>query len=380
VILLTAAAMALMIGCQSTDNTHEESLCPVTVDATSWSVFNDIATRLKAGSPVPAEDYEAYMTLPGMSLWQRSLRSSSPSARKMATWLDAAFGEGNWASGKISSNQRMMVTSFRYSYDHRELVDGRIKEFEQSQSCRLDSLVRFWIDPANLPATPLSVHFLSGMSEVRIKNDSLIVDTGLLVAAGPDRVARQLASLLYRNHQVIPGGNPAQLEGAESLVQTWRVVTNQSVATWIEEIPNTEFRSDHPRLGNISVIPEALFDKAIRSLDRTNELLPEILPDPALLEARGLSLTKWFIGQNAFDAVGYCMASTIVGHLGADRLHEAARSVPGFLATYQEAALLNPTPLPLPGESGGQLYLSMPTFRPDVFQGLHELLAKSFPE
>jgi hypothetical protein len=384
VLLFSAILAALLTGCQATDKSVEEAnaelACPVIIDTESWRTFDDIANRMKAGETVPDAEVEAFMDLPGMSLWSRSQAPFSPSAINMANWLDAAFGPGTRAKGKNPSSRKKMVKNYRYTHDHRETVNGFITEFEQNQRCQVDSLVQYWIDPPNRPAGPIVVCIVPSQSEVRIMNDTLLVDTGLLVAGGPDQAARQLASLLYRNWQAIPGGNPAQLEGGASLAQTWRVLTNQGVTTWIEQFTATEFRDDHPRLGKINIIPEDSFVLAVRAIGQTNTQMADILTDPTLLDKRGRRLTNWFIGQNAFQNLSFSMAATIEGQLGSDRLREAGHSVPAFLAAYQEAALLNPVPQPLPGDAGRDLYHCMPPINPDVFQGLFALLLETFPE
>ena len=66
--------------------------------------------------------------------------------------------------------------------------------------------------------------------------------------------------------------------------------------------------------------------------------------------------------------------------LGEDRLRQASRSVPGFLAAYQEAALLNPDPAPSPGLPGNELFETVPPLNPELFDKLHAMLSRIFPE
>ena len=74
------------------------------------------------------------------------------------------------------------------------------------------------------------------------------------------------------------------------------------------------------------------------------------------------------------------MASVIAAQLGEDRLRTSGRSVPAFVAAYQEAALLNPVPLPVPGALGVDLTQTVPPLDPEVFAKLHQLLLQYFPE
>jgi hypothetical protein len=54
--------------------------------------------------------------------------------------------------------------------------------------------------------------------------------------------------------------------------------------------------------------------------------------------------------------------------------------VPEFFAAFQEAALLNPVPTPVPGTAGAPLSASVPAFEPDMFAKLHALLVRLFPQ
>ena len=189
-----------------------------------------------------------------------------------------------------------------------------------------------------------------------------------------------MASLLYRNHQIIDGENPAVLEGGASVAHAFRVAANEGLAGWIARNPYTEFRDDHPRLGSIKVIPENIFQTARRVLEYGGRLFPDMVADPAVMEARGRSFTNFMTGQNAYGSLGYAMAAVIEARWGEERLREAGRSVSGFLAAYQEAAAANPVPAPEPGTEGVSLPETMPPFEPAVFDGLMALLRATFPE
>ena len=76
---------------------------------------------------------------------------------------------------------------------------------------------------------------------------------------------------------------------------------------------------------------------------------------------------------------GYAMVATIIYHLGQDRLLAVRNSVPDFLAAYQEAAMMNPSPRPMPGAEGSQLSDCMGPLDPGVYEQIQELLQRNYP-
>ena len=338
--------------------------------------------RLVAGETVSPSDREAFVNSPAVDLWRRSLKPNAPTTTNISNWLDAAFATDEDAPtrGKANPNRRLLADSYRYSFGHRALVDSLLEDFRVRGACELADRIDYWVAKDNLPADDPVVVFLPALSEIRIENDTLLVDTGTLVAGGVDQAVDQIASLIYRNRQVIDGENPSQTEGGVSVANAFRVSVNEGLAGWIARNPETEFRDDHPRLGSIKVVPETFYHAARRVLDYGGKLFPDIMDDPAAMEERGRSFTNFMTGQNAYGSLGYAMASVIVAHGSEDKLREAGRSVPGFLAAYQEAAAANPVPAPEPGAAGTELYQTMPPLEPAVFEGLMDLLRATFPE
>ena len=103
-----------------------------------------------------------------------------------------------------------------------------------------------------------------------------------------------------------------------------------------------------------------------------------MLADPAVMETRGQSFARSMAASSAFSKMGLAMAEVIVGRLGEERLHQVRQSVPDFFAAYQEAARLNPTPIPEPGSEGIVLYESVAALEEDLFEPLHSLLVRHF--
>lgn len=379
---LAAAALfaALLAGCGSSEDTGGSTTCGVAMDTSAWEAFLTLGSRLESGAEVPRGELEAFAEVPGVLLWRESLAPRSPAPANVGNWLEVAFGVGDDARrGKVNANRRLMGDSYRYSWANRAEVDTLLAGFRREGACRLADRTAFWIEPGNLPAGGLAVVFLPALSEIRIARDTLVVDTGVLVAGGLDQAVDQMVSLLYRNYQAIPGLNPAELEGKESVAQSFRVITNEGVAGWAARTLDTEFRADHPRLGRLALVPETFYETALRVMEVGAELFPALLADPEAMAARGRSFTEFLMGQNGFGQLGYAMASVIEARLGEERLRDAGRTVPGFLAAYQEAALMNPSPPAVLGAPGTRPYEAMPPFTPGIYEGLLALLRESFP-
>lgn len=378
-VLMAALALA---GCGDGGQQDVSDPCPVTTDDDVWRTFLDLAGRLDEGQAVERDELLAFAEMPVMTQWRRSLAPNSPSPINIANWLDSAFSANNAATtrGKTNPNRRMLTESYNYSFGHRAAIDSLLEDFRAQGACRLDELVEFWIAEENRRDMQIVAAFLPAQSEIRFENDTLLVDTGAFMASGVDQAVEQIASLLYRNHQIIPGENPAILEGGASVAHAFRATVNEGLAGWIARNPETEFRDDHPRLGSIRVVPEKFFQTSRRVLDYGGRIFPAMVADPAVMEARGRAFTNFMTGQNAYGSLGYAMAAVIEARWGEERLREAGRTVPGFLAAYQEAAEGNPVPAPEPGTAGVSLHQTMPPFDPVVFEGLMELLRSTFPE
>jgi len=104
--------------------------------------------------------------------------------------------------------------------------------------------------------------------------------------------------------------------------------------------------------------------------------IPDFINSDTDLQAKGQDFVRTIAAAQLFTKGGYAMAATIAEHLGEDRLVQVKGSVSGFVSSYQEAALLNPTPLPRPGQPGVKNFQTMPPLSPEVFQWLMNILAK----
>lgn len=385
-LLLAAAALLLLGSCGTKDQGGSTSAkttarCPAVMDTGGWDAFKTLGDRYLAGEQVTAAELEAFGNEPAVTVWRESMTENVPSAVKVGNWVESAFWDvsGQGRTQKMNSDRITFGQAMRFSYDKRQDIDPLLARFtEEGHLCDLYDLANRWLDPAKLP-DPFVVRFLASKPELRSHNGALVADTGLLLAGGPKQLVGQMAAILYRDRQALPGPSPLEMEGAEAVAQTLRVMLNEGVAAWIEDMPHTYFNPVHPRLAKVVFVPENVFAIGVRALDIFNTNLPRLLADEAVMAGSGQDLARAIAGSGAFTQGGYCMAAVIAARLGEDRLHAVRLSPPAFLEAYQEAALQNALPLPLPGAEGSQLYETMPAFEGGVYEGLLKVLEEHFP-
>ncbi len=389
-LILTGLLVLSLAGCggadqadTSADNKSASSDardCQVTVNTEGWTSFVVMANQMADGHAVPQEDLLAYAQLPVVSAWRNSQAPNIPRASNVANWLEGAWWDRLGKSGKkkANSNRRTLGRSYRYSQSHGAQIEQLLTEFtDGAQQCVINDLADSWISSENRPR-PLVINFLPILAEVRTFEGEIFADTGVLQAGGADQTARQIAALLYRNLEGLQGQSPLESEGEQSVAECLRVVMNEGIAGWIEKTTDIEFDSAHPSLHKVHIVPEDFFTKTQETVRVFENMLPPLFADPTKMADNGNNFARYLAGSNAFSQTGIGMATVIAVRLGEERLQQEHLSVPGFLAAYQEAALQNATPLPIPGTLGVELYETVPALSPTVYEPLHALVTKYF--
>ncbi len=351
---------------------------PVSVDTGAWRAFVQTGTSLMAGeNPDPAE-LQAFALTPAAGAWRRSMAPTVPSLVRMTNWLIATFGDkpGKPLPYKNTPDLRAMTMSFRYSFNHRALVDSLVAGLGDPDVLgKFQAKLATWIEPDSLPRH-LVLACLPAKPEIRIQQDTVLIDTGVLTAGGIPQTMDQTASLLYRTYQVPPVTNPAGLKGEDSLAESCLLMRNEGVAAYIEKRVDTYFRQDHPKLNKVSIIPQGIAFIAGSMIAKADTILPPLMTDPDLMAARASDFANSMVASGGFTKLGYAMAATIAGNLGEDRLAASSRTVRGFFAAYQEAAALNPLPRPQPGAAGYSWYASVRPFDHDLYLDLKDILER----
>jgi len=313
-----------------------------------------------------------------MALWLKSTDGDAPPPELLGRWIELAFWDelGRTGPRKKGANARTMSISYRYSYDNLAKINKYISDYSSDQKgCQLLELAQKWLDTDKIPQ-PLILHFFPGKPELRILENNLFLDTGAAVSTPPDIMNRQIVSLLYRNHQALRGENPIEVNGALAITNSLRTFCNEGIVNWISDMPNVYFTGNHPTLNKIEIASEDMFHSGRNVIGLVEKNIPEFIKSDAKLQANGQEFARSLAASHSFTKGGYAMAATIAGHLGENRLVQVKGSVSEFVAAYQEAALLNPDPLPYPGRPGVANHQTMPPFSPEVFTWLMEILAK----
>lgn len=361
--------------------THSVADCGLTTDSSAWTAFKEVADRINAGTIMTKEELDAFGDLPPVALWRDSYQSDYLTAQRVGNWLEGTFWEelGRKGEQKYNSNRKDFISSYHYSLDNRDRIDERLAELTGPRKCDLTEIARFWIEPDLMPRI-LAIHFLPAKMDMRIFGDNLLVDTGIVSATRVDQIIRQMAALLYRNFQSVPGPNPTKQEGAEALAHSFRILMNKGISGWIEKSINLEYDRKNPFMLNFSVVPENFFAMTQKMIKTMNSQLGPMLDDEDKMNENGQELASHLAVSGGFDEGSYGMAAVISARLGEDKLRQAGRSVPAFLAAFQEAALANPVPAPQPGDPGTELFQTVPPLDPEIFTKLHAMLTEVFPD
>ena len=350
--------------------------CPLAIDFSAWDAFAAIGRETAAGNRPDDRLITAFSENPVVAVWAQTMDQVDVQPLHVTNWLEETFKD-EWQVTdlqKVNSNRRTMARTYRYSFEHREEIEGLLAPFRTgTYDCRIRDALDRWIDPARLPAD-LVLAFLPGKPEIRSGGSTLLVDTGVLQAGGADQTLNQTVALAYRTFQLDDLENPNAQEGEDALAGTATLIRNEGVAAYLEKRAETYFAREHPTLGKVRIIPESIANTANMAVVYADSALPALFADPAVMASRAIDMPRRFTASGAFDKLGFAMAATIADRLGEDRLVAASRTVSGFWSAYQEAAALNPLPAPLPGALGHPWYASLRPLDPEAFAGLKGLL------
>lgn len=354
--------------------------CPVRLNDAGWTAFRVLGDRIVAGAEVTRDELVAFGGMPVIAQWRATMASPQPSADRVANWIESTFWDqlGDGRPQKASRDRWAMKANMEFGYGNRDAIDAKLAAFAaEGRACAIAALARRWTRPDSLPAS-IEIRVQPALTELRYDAGVIYVDAGMFLAARNEQFVRHIGALLYRNHGAPPGPPPHGEQGAEALLQTMRALMAEGVAQWIENPADLYFGADHPTLSGVNIVPEELFTKAQEVIDLLDTRLPAPLADASLMDDMGPALANTMVARNGYIGTGFAMASVIAARLGEDRLAAAAHSVPGFFAAYQEAALRNASPPPVPGALGVELYECVPPLSPATYEALHARLVERF--
>lgn len=364
--------------------------CAVHIDAVAFAAYRDLGSRLTRGEQVPDEAFARVWALPAYTALFSTTSSTLVNARILTNVTryvhgdPAATASKRGAPGRSGSKaakvpkRKDLVDALTWARDHGSELDSLVHVVSTTPlACGILSAVAGYLQPELLPDT-LRVSFLVAGPDVRWTGGRMLVDAGVVAAAGSARLPRLLAAQLYYALGPASGPEPAAAGGgAEALAATFAKLHRNGVTGWIEDFPEVEFDDTHPIVGRPEKERQNWHRLAVRALSTIQEMLPALLADPAVLAAKGTLVDDLLRGNGSYRATGYAMAALVATRLGEPRLQAAARGTPAdFLTAYQEAATMGDSPV-LAGRAWikpGEL-ADLPPFPEPVYRSLKALLA-----
>lgn len=325
--------------------------CAVRIDPTAYAAFTDLARRLTRAETVPDAAYSRVWALPAYA----SLFDATDSRLVNASILTnvtryvysdrpggppARVAPDRRGSRAIAVPKRKdLLDALTWARDHRAALDSVVNVVSTTPLiCGVLPTVAPYVHPDRLPDT-LRVTILVAGPDVRWVNGCLLVDAGVIAAAGPARLPRLLAAQLYRALAPLDGPAPAAAGGGVAALRaTFAQLRREGVSAWIEGFPELEFDDSHPLLGRPEAERRDWHRLAVSSLATLQKMVPGLFDRPETIDTQGAVLDDLFRGAGTYRATGYAMAAVIATRLGEPRLQAVARGTPAdFIAAYQEA-------------------------------------------
>ena len=348
----TLLALLLLSGCGGGNNTDQKSpesigttyrstACPLVVTDQALASFYDLVDRIAAGDDVDLEAMGQVLAQPIWDRWRRSFEPERVSVAQVARAFFVTLRSRDELPPRLQDKPNRLDYARNYGFhlERRAEIEAYVNDFMTDDlACTVKELLDGWVNEAVLADT-LRVDFVVGHPEIRLFEGHIMVDAGMAWASGRTQISRFIASTVYRKAALIEGRAPEAAQGADILLQSLRLVCNEAIPAYLDEVDDIAFDIRHPALGHASPKPSQYCDQARRTLrtldaDLTRTLL---LPDPT--DEHWRQMYRIFVGAQSWLPTGWYMARVITDQLGEPRLQEASHTVAGFFAAYQEAAL-----------------------------------------
>ncbi len=318
--------------------------CPLVLDWSAVAAFYDLADRVAAGEAVTIEEMGQVVSGPTWDHWRRSFAPERIAPARVARSLFIALRGQEELPARLRSKavELEQVRNYTFALDQRERLTTYLEEFVATDVlCEVPTLLEGWVPAGALPDT-LRVDLVVGLPEIRYFEERFLLDPGLAWASGREQIVRFLASTLYRDVAAIEGVDPDQAQGPDIALHTLRLLRNEAVPAYLDQLADIAFDGRHPVLAHAAVSPVDLCDQALRSLQGLDAVLTRLRnwEDPG--QAEWSQVYRFFVGSQSWQSTSWFMARTVAAALGEDRLREASTTVRGFWAAYQEAALAMP--------------------------------------
>ena len=198
----------------------------------------------------------------------------------------------------------------------------------------------------------------------------MIVDAGLALAAGPDKLFRMLAGQFYAD--AVPLREPwavHETSGDRAVAATFDQLRFQGAMSWIMDFPHLVFDGGHPVLSRVNELHSRTRERGLDNIERIDLMLSTMVAQPGMLQEKGATIDGMLRINGLYSPMGYVMAETLAAVAGEARMREALLTTTAFLAAYQEAALAARTISSATPDTGP------PPLSPAVIEAMRPLIA-----
>jgi len=342
------ARLLLLLGlcCLAIAPTSAQAESGIRFDTASLDAFWAIASQLQAGETVAEADFEALLAEDGFRILVQTSREQEYNTPIITRLLERVFIASTTDGSVVNSPFRKPVKrqdtfqNYEYLRDRRELVEAMLApaELEKLGNRITDLLAPY--QPSSPLVSRLILHIVPMRPDIRLFEGHLLVDAGLMVAAGHQQLANILASVVYRDIAQASSTMPTDTAGLPALQATFLKIAHEGVASWVERYVEVQFDDEHPSLG----IPPDFRTESVRRcghiVTQMDKYLGIMFERPEVIGEKGLLIDEVIRGANSYESVGFAMAALIVARFGEERLQEVSNSARAFISAYQEAAVM----------------------------------------
>jgi len=360
----------------------EASSCQAVVTDHALAGFYQWADRIEAGEEPTVDDLSRLASQPAWDRWCRSFEPNVVPASHLGRTVFIALRGREELPFKLRDKSYRLdtVSAYEINLELRPQIEQFITDFAAAElACDVHRELQGWV-PAELMPDTLYVDFVSSVPEIRFYEDHFMIDGGMALAAGKRQIVRSMSSVLYRQRMTVDGLAPDKAVGHGKVAQCMRLVYNEAIPAHIEELTELAFDPRHGLLAHAAAIPEDLANQAILTLGSMNKMLARLKDMPAPSEEQWQDVYRLFVGAQSWQPTGWFMAEVITNQLGEQGLRNATRSIPDFMAAYQEACSMQPArPTAEPGTLEWY-FQSAPKLSPEVATWMDGILREAFPQ
>ncbi len=362
-------------------STHVGSACALVITDHGLRQFYDLADRVAAGEQVSVEAMGQVAAQPVWDRWRRSFEPDVVPAAPIGRALFLTFRTEDELPERLRDKPIRvdLLRNYLAAVELRPRIESFVEDITADDGvCAALDLLAGWVSDGDLPDT-LRLDFMVGHPEIRYYEDHIMLDAGLAWACGRGQLARSIASVVYRHVAAVEGIAPDQAHGPDILLESLRLVRNEGIPGYIDDMASITFDPRHPLLQGASPRVDDTCLAAQRSLASLDGALTHLRAMPDAGDGHWIQTMRIFVGAQSWQASGWYMARVIAMQSGEERLQEASRTVADFFAAYQEAARTLPAQPDAQRGTVAWFLQGAPSFTDDNAAWLDEQLRRRFP-